>query len=246
MKSLLREMEEKFQEINDSCDCGSTECLDCNADEIDEQNVTGAVAGYNTPNAFRKTVKKVAYATGIEEGAGPISKTYKPGHYQVVEFDEEVQNDKFSFSIDDEIWWNNDTEYSANDNVKTPGTSHKKDNDSATRKGNLPMSNKTTQTGKNTLKVEDVLEKKYSELIESYRSFTNNNPDVTPAKKVNDTIREIAKKLQEIETLVTYNSKLKTESGVTSSHYGASTNKALTKISERLIKISERVRSLGE
>ena len=246
MKSLLRELEEKFYEIDNSCDCGDPECPSCNPDEIDEQNVSGAIAGYNTPNAFRKTPKKVDYATGIEESTTPVSKTYKPGHYQVVEFDEEVQNDKFSFSVDDEIWWNKDTVYSANDNVKTPGTSHKKDYDQATKPGKLPMSNKTTQTGKNTLTVEDVLETKYSELIESYRSFTTNKPNVTPAKKVNDTIREIAKKLQEIETLVTYNSKLKTESGVTSSHYGASTNKALTKISERLIKISERVRSLGE
>ena len=53
-------------------------------------------------------------------------------------------------------------------------------------------------------------------------------------------------KLREIETLVEYNSRLKTESGVTSSHYGPSTTKALNKISERLIKISERVRALGE
>ena len=67
-----------------------------------------------------------------------------------------------------------------------------------------------------------------------------------PEKKVKNTIKEIAKKLQEIETLVNHNSKLKTESGVTSSVYGPSEQKALTKISERLIKISERVRSLGE
>ena len=52
--------------------------------------------------------------------------------------------------------------------------------------------------------------------------------------------------LSEIETLVNYNSKLKTESGVTSSVYGPGTSKALTEISKRLIKISERVRSLGE
>lgn len=241
MKSLLREMEEKFHEVENSCDCGSSECPICNPDEIDEQNVTGAIAGYNTPNAFRKTVKKVDYATGIEESQRPVSKTYKPGHYQVTEFDEEVQNDKFPFSLDDAIWQNKNIEYPSKDITHTPGTSHKKDYDRSTKK-----SNSTTQSSKNNLKVEDVLEKKYSELIESYRSFTTNKPDVTPAKKVNDTIREIAKKLQEIETLVTYNSKLKTESGVTSSHYGASTNKALTKISERLIKISERVRSLGE
>ena len=92
--------------------------------------------------------------------------------------------------------------------------------------------------------VHDVLDKKYLKLIEGYRDFKSG--DVKPSHKVKSTIQEIAKKLQEIETLVNYNSKLKTESGVTSSTYGSSTKKALTKISERLIKISERVRSLGE
>jgi hypothetical protein len=64
--------------------------------------------------------------------------------------------------------------------------------------------------------------------------------------KKKNTIKEIAKKLQEIETLVHYNSRLKNEAGIASSEYGPATSKALTKISERLIKISERVRSLGE
>jgi hypothetical protein len=67
-----------------------------------------------------------------------------------------------------------------------------------------------------------------------------------PSVKVKSTIQEIAKKIQEIETLVNYNTKLKSESGVTSSAYGPATTKALSKISERLIKISEKIRSLGE
>ena len=67
-----------------------------------------------------------------------------------------------------------------------------------------------------------------------------------PSVKVKSTIQEIAKKIQEIETLVNYNTKLKSESGVTSSAYGPSTTKALSKISERLIKISEKIRTLGE
>ena len=92
--------------------------------------------------------------------------------------------------------------------------------------------------------VHDKMDEKYLKLIEGYRDFKSG--DVKPSNKVKSTIQEIAKKLQEIETLVNYNSKLKTESGVTSSAYGPATQKALTKISERLIKISERVRSLGE
>ena len=90
------------------------------------------------------------------------------------------------------------------------------------------------------------MDRKYEQLIEGYRNFANGDSKISPEKKVKSTIQEIAKKLQEIETLVNYNSRLKTEAGVTSTAYGPSTTKALTKISERLIKISERVRSLGE
>ena len=119
-------------------------------------------------------------------------------------------------------------EYPSKDITKTPGTAHKKDHDQKIK----------------TLKVEDVLETKYEQLIEGYRDFKSG--DVKPSNKVKSTIQEIAMKLREIENLVNYNNKLKTESGVTSSAYGPGTKKALTKISERLIKISERVRSLGE
>ena len=91
-----------------------------------------------------------------------------------------------------------------------------------------------------------VIDRKYEQLIEGYRNFANSDPKKSPEQKVKHTIKEIAQKLREIEKLVEYNSKLKTESGVTSNAYGPSTTKALTEISRRLIKISERVRSLGE
>jgi hypothetical protein len=234
MKSFLREMEEKFVELENHCEVCDKPADECECtDEVDEQNVTGAIAGYNTPAAFRKTVKRVGYASGVEESVNrQVSKTYKPGHYQTVEFDEEVQNDKFSFAMDDAIWWNKDMEYPSKDKTSTPGTSHKKDYDSKTRKTKL--------------QVEDVLERKYEQLIEGYRTFATADSKTSPEQKVKNTIKEVAKKLHEIETMVNYNSRLKTESGVTSSTYGNSTKKALAKISERLVKISERVRALGE
>jgi hypothetical protein len=152
-------MTEKFQEIENKCDCVEPGCAECNPNEIEEQNVTGAIAGFNTPKAFaKKTNDKTAEQLG-----------YK--------------------------------------------------------------------------KVQEAMDKKYLKLIEGYRDFKKG--DVKPSHKVKDTIREIAKKLQEIETLVNYNTRLKTESGIASSEYGPATSKALTKISERLVKISERVRSLG-
>jgi hypothetical protein len=203
-----------------------------NEDDLDEQNVTGAVAGFNTPAAFAKPgkwkSKSVKYER-VNEDKVPVSKTAKPGQYQTVEFDEEVQNDKFAFSLDDNIWWNKDMEYPSKDITKTPGTSHKKDHDQPIRK-----------------KVDEMLDDKYEQLIEGYRDFANGDSKKSPEQKVKATIQEIAKKLHEIETLVNYNSRLKNESGVTSSVYGPGTTKALSKISQRLIKISERIRSLGE
>lgn len=194
-------------------------------EDLDEQNVTGAVAGYSTPNAFRKKTKKVDYATGLEESKKPVSKKATPGHYQVVEFDEEIQNEKFPFSLEESDWWNGEVEYPSTNLSHTPGTVHKKDHH------DKPLA-------------EDIIESKYEQLVEGYRDFKSD--DLKPSHKVKKTIKEIAKKLQEIETLVNYNNRLKTESGVTSTAYGPGTVKALTKISERLIKISERVRALGE
>ena len=220
MRSLLREMEEKFTEINNYCEqCDKSMEEGCNCDEIEEQNVTGAIAGYSTPNAFRKKVKKVGYATGMEESINTPA-TYKIGEHQRPESDEEEFNDKFPFATNDKDWYHNKFKYPSIDMTGKPG--------------------KVPSTS------EDILENQYLKLIEGYRQFATNDPKISPEKKVNNTIKEIAKKLQEIETLVQYNSKLKTESGLSSSEYGKQTQKALTKISERLIKISERVRSLGE
>jgi predicted component of viral defense system (DUF524 family) len=94
--------------------------------------------------------------------------------------------------------------------------------------------------------VQKAMDNKYAAMIESYSRFATGNPKSTPSQTVNGTIKEVAKKLQEIEQLVKYTSRLKNESGIAGSTYGKSTNTALTKISERLLKISERVRSLGE
>jgi hypothetical protein len=247
MRSFLNEIADKFIEIeSNACNecngmivdhicesCG----MDCNT--VDEQNVTGAIAGYNTPGAFtsEKNFKKKKFKY---ESVNKPS-TYKIGEHQRPESDEEVFNDKFPFATTDDMWWQSDAEFPVNYYSDGMGTGNIKD--ITTRTGNLPQSNIYKQVSKHTLRVEDVLEKKYAQLIEGYKDFKSG--DVKPSSKVKSTIQEIAKKLQEIETLVNYNSKLKEEAGVTSTAYGPGTQKALTKISERLIKISERIRSLG-
>lgn len=95
-------------------------------------------------------------------------------------------------------------------------------------------------------RVQEAMDKKYAQLIEGYRSYVTDNPKMTSEAKVKSTITNVSKKLKEIEELVRNASRLKTESGMSKDGYGPRVEKALNKISERLIKISERVRSLGE
>jgi len=227
MKSFLQQLEEAFELYEESDELIQDSDNEEDDADLEEQNVTGAIAGYSTPNAFVKKAKKVGYASGIEESVN-TPPSYKPGEYQRPESEEETSMDKFPFSTDISKWPNNKQEYPVKFSNQPYGTANIKD-----------------KTEKVSL-VAEAMDRKYEQLIEGYRNFANGDSKITPEKKVKSTIQEIAKKLQEIETLVNYNSRLKTESGVTSTAYGPSTTKALTKISERLIKISERVRSLGE
>ena len=58
MRSFLKEIEDKFLDLEESCDKCDTPKSQCTCDdEIDEQNVTGAIAGYNIPSAFAKPGK---------------------------------------------------------------------------------------------------------------------------------------------------------------------------------------------
>lgn len=95
-------------------------------------------------------------------------------------------------------------------------------------------------------RVQEAMDHKYERLIEGYRDFALGEKNSSPSKTVNGAIREVAKKLKEIEETVNYTGRLKTESGISHSGFSSGTHNALRKISERLIKISERVRSLGE
>jgi len=95
-------------------------------------------------------------------------------------------------------------------------------------------------------KVQEAMDRKYERLIESYTKFSRGDKKITPENKVKRTIQEVSKKLKEIEMLVKHTSKLKIESGISRKEYGPRTEKALNKISEKLIKIAERVRAIGE
>ena len=221
MKSLIAEMAKRFHEIiEESCESCDRPKSNCACDEeLEEQNVTGAIAGYNTPNAFtsEKNFKKKNFK--YENVNTPPS--YKFDSMHEPESKEEDRSDK-NFAVGPKSSWHNESEEYPNDDRELEETSHM------------------------YKKVHEAMDSKYEQLIESYRKFTTDDAKISPEQKVKKTIREVSTRLQEIEQLVNYSSRLKTESGLSRDGYGTAVNTALTKISERLTKIAERVRALGE
>lgn len=233
MRSFLKEIEDKFLDLDNYCDAcdrvkvdGKCACTD--DDSVDEQNVTGAVAGFNTPAAFAKPGKWKGKQAHYESVNTAPSFKWKETNHQTPESGEETSQDKFPFSSDSQRWPNKDQEYPVKFTNQPYGTANIKDS-------TIKLS-----------KVQESMDRKYEQLIESYRAFATGDSKITPEQKVKNTIKEVAKKLHEIETLVNHTSRLKTESGLSRTNIGPSADKALTKISERLVKISERVRALGE
>lgn len=94
--------------------------------------------------------------------------------------------------------------------------------------------------------VQEKIDAKYEELIESYTAYARGDAKVTPEGKIKNTIKEVARQLKEIEKTIRHAARLKNEANIARAGYGPAVDKALRGISERLIKISERVRALGE
>jgi cell shape-determining protein MreC len=89
------------------------------------------------------------------------------------------------------------------------------------------------------------METQLESLIEAtYRAYKKDET-LSAKKKVNLAIKEINRKLYEVEQLVNQNTKLKTEMGVDQGQYWESTKMRFSKISERMLKISRKIKELG-
>ena len=89
------------------------------------------------------------------------------------------------------------------------------------------------------------LDSKLESLIEAtYRAYRKDE-SMSAKKKVNIAIKEINRKLYEVEQLVNQNTKLKTEMGLSQGQYWESTKIRFGKISERMLKISRKIKELG-
>ena len=89
---------------------------------------------------------------------------------------------------------------------------------------------------------ESTYKKVMSEL--NYRDYKQDE-SMNAKQKVNTSIKEVNRKLFEIERIIHQNNKLKTEMGVTSGNYWKSTQAKFGKISERMVRVGHAMRKLG-
>lgn len=80
-------------------------------------------------------------------------------------------------------------------------------------------------------------------LNESYRKFKKKVTN--PRQQMNNSVREIEKHLREVDKIVEYNLKLKTEMDLGGGNFFAGTNKRLARISERINHLNNKLKELG-
>ena len=104
---------------------------------------------------------------------------------------------------------------------------------------------KKSNKSKQNFEAVSKLESKLESLIEAtYRAYKKDE-SMSAKKKVNLAIKEINRKLYEVEQLVNQNTKLKTEVGLDQGQFWESTKVRFGKISERMLKISRKIKDLG-
>jgi len=240
MKTFLQQIEEAFEAIDKT-----DEIVDDIAnDELEEASTSGGAGAYMSKNFIGIADNDTVEALGMQRVKESINTppTYQYGKYQKPESSEEEYMDKFPFADDDAKWQHAKFKYPTEPMLKSYDKySDRPAHVSEKSRVEYDWSGVKNKTDKN---VYETMDSKYEQLIESYRNFKKG--DDKPSSKIKYTIKEVAKRLREVEELVANTARLKTESGIAREGYGKSVDSALTKISERLIKISERVRALGE
>jgi hypothetical protein len=105
---------------------------------------------------------------------------------------------------------------------------------------------KSAKKTKNNFEAINKFEKKIEEKINelTYRQYKKDDT-ASPSKKVNIAIKDINRKLYELEILVNQNYKLKSEMGVDGKSYWKSTRERFSRISERMMKISNKLRDIS-
>ena len=80
----------------------------------------------------------------------------------------------------------------------------------------------------------------------SYRRFAENVSKVSPERKLVRALSEVGKRIREIEQVVEYSNRLKTENTIKKESFWTSKTEQLSALSERLNDLSNKIRTLSQ
>jgi hypothetical protein len=80
----------------------------------------------------------------------------------------------------------------------------------------------------------------------SYRRFAENVSKVTPERKLARALQEVSKRIREIEQVIEYSNRLKTENTIKKESFWTSKTEQLSALSERLNNLSNKIRTLSK
>jgi hypothetical protein len=231
-------------------------------EELDEITTTGNVAGYNTPNAFKKTdgkdvddepdssyVKRINTGTGYTQvnedksksnrflGVFPPSKTTFQRIIKSPSKADIQKLIKFSKSNGADV-----EEYGSSVWASTK-ESQKIDQMVWSYNGKDLYFVNPKVSSVYDMWIRSNLNENLSEGTNRYHQL--HKSEGTPNQKIGVGIRELRKQLSEMEKFVTWYGKIKNESGLDSADYWKRTQRHLTKIRERIDKLSQKIRDLS-
>ena len=119
--------------------------------------------------------------------------------------------------------------------------SGKKKSDKNKEKKNATTSTGYKIVGESKLKHSEIMKEIYGLNYPCFKKDESKNSK----QKVNGAIREISKRLFQIERIINRTAKLKREAGVSSDNYWKSTKPRMGKIAERLLKVSQKLREIS-
>ncbi len=128
--------------------------------------------------------------------------------------------------------------------ISTPNAFSKKP---ASEKDKERLRKRTTNaTVYNDRMEEDIYKRIQNKIDEiSYKTFVSDETK-SSKRKINDSINEINKKLQEVELMLKHNMKFKKENNADQTIFWKSTVSKFSKISERLIRMSHNIREFSK
>lgn len=97
-------------------------------------------------------------------------------------------------------------------------------------------------------KEEEIKEMIKQELINeiSYRRFNENVSKVTPERKITRALHEVTKRIKEIEQVIEYSTRLKTENTIKKESFWEAKTEQLVSLSERLNELSSKIKTLSK